>query len=199
MECDVVQDNQNKSTGGTPGLRPYCIATPVGFYFGGLTMKQIPLTKGQFALVDDDDYDWLMQWKWFAINSHGIWYAARNSKYIRGKPRKMIQMHREIMQPPDDMEIHHKRNCGLNNQRHNMAIVTHRVNCYAQRKSRSTKVRGVSKRSDCDSYEAQITAYGKHHHLGLYKTVYKAKQAYDHALNCVKNKQPIVRLKDIQP
>jgi hypothetical protein len=37
--------------------------------------KQIPLTKGQFALVDDADYDWLNQWRW-RLNSKG--YAIRS-------------------------------------------------------------------------------------------------------------------------
>lgn len=32
----------------------------------GADMKEISLTKGQVALVDDADYDWLMQWKWCA-------------------------------------------------------------------------------------------------------------------------------------
>ncbi len=26
--------------------------------------KLIPLTQGKFAIVDAEDYDWLMQWKW---------------------------------------------------------------------------------------------------------------------------------------
>lgn len=42
-------------------------------------MKQIPLTQGQFALVDDEDYDWLMQWKWHAFQgpTNKTYYAAK--------------------------------------------------------------------------------------------------------------------------
>lgn len=154
-------------------------------------MKKIPLTQGKYALVDDEDYEWLMQWKWFAVNSHGIWYAARNSKYRRGYKRKMIQMHREIMRCPVGREIHHIDHNGLNDQRVNMQIVTHRENCHAQRRSFATGIIGVVKRKDCNRYEAQITAYGKHHHLGLYKTKEEAAVVREQADACVADGRPI--------
>ena len=31
-------------------------------------MKVMPLTQGQFTVVDDEDYDFLIQWRWFACN-----------------------------------------------------------------------------------------------------------------------------------
>ena len=34
MICDAVQTTKSKPTEGTSGLRPYCIATSVGFLFG---------------------------------------------------------------------------------------------------------------------------------------------------------------------
>lgn len=35
-------------------------------------IKTIALTKGKVALVDDDDYDWINQWKWNAsYDGHG--------------------------------------------------------------------------------------------------------------------------------
>ena len=42
-------------------------------------MKKIKLTQKQIAVIDDEDFDWLNQWKWF-YNNQG--YAVR-SKYIR--------------------------------------------------------------------------------------------------------------------
>ena len=40
-------------------------------------MKRVPLTQGQFALVDDEDYDYLMQWKWHVQKRPHTYYACR--------------------------------------------------------------------------------------------------------------------------
>lgn len=60
--------------------------------------REIPLTQGQVALVDASDYEWLMQWKWFALwnKTSRSFYAARNPKNIDGK-RAHIRMNRLIL------------------------------------------------------------------------------------------------------
>jgi hypothetical protein len=40
-------------------------------------MKHIPLTQGQFAIVDDADFEWLSKWKWTAQRSKWGYYAFR--------------------------------------------------------------------------------------------------------------------------
>ena len=60
-------------------------------------MKQIQLTQGKVALVDDLDYDWLSQWKWYAHKEYGeCFYAVRHSYQREGK-RRLIPMHRQIL------------------------------------------------------------------------------------------------------
>lgn len=49
-------------------------------------MKEIKLTKGATALIDDDDYQYINQWKW---NYNGS-YAMRT------KGKTCVYMHREI-------------------------------------------------------------------------------------------------------
>ena len=39
--------------------------------------KQIPLTQGYFATVDDEDYDFLSRWKWYARKDQKNFYAQR--------------------------------------------------------------------------------------------------------------------------
>jgi len=43
-------------------------------------MKQIELTKNKFALVDNEDFDKINQYSWYAIKKGNIWYAVRNRK-----------------------------------------------------------------------------------------------------------------------
>ena len=48
-------------------------------------MKKIKLTKNKFAIVDDEDFKFLSQWKWF-LSWNG--YAKRNSRVSENKTRK---------------------------------------------------------------------------------------------------------------
>ena len=61
----------------------------------------IPLSKGQVAIVDAADFDWLSQWKWCAMWSErtNSFYAVRSTPRVNGK-QKMLRMHREIMKAP---------------------------------------------------------------------------------------------------
>ena len=90
-----------------------------------LTVKQIPLTKGKCAVVDDLDYDYLIQWKWYAIVSgldKKTHYAARWGD------KKPIYMHRIVAEHIGlnikGKRIDHKNRCGLDNRRKNLRIAT---------------------------------------------------------------------------
>ncbi len=91
-------------------------------------MKEIRLTKGMVALVDDEDFEELNKHKWHASNkrSHGrdMWYACRR------KGKKIVSMHREIMGTPAGQVCDHGDKNTLNNQRWNLTNVTHLVNMY---------------------------------------------------------------------
>src|SRR3990172_7104034 len=71
---------------------------PVGSLLRCCKMKLIPLTQGQFAIVDDEDYQWLSQWKWHARKHGNAYYAVRDVR--QNEKRKLIRMHREILRPP---------------------------------------------------------------------------------------------------
>ena len=103
-------------------------------------MKKIPLTQGMCALVDDEDFAKLNMFKWYAKKSHSQWYAVRQQRLVeykmsrskkrrvRGETRKIVRMHNQIMQPWDEMLVHHKDSNGLNNQKHNLEVTTQTQN-----------------------------------------------------------------------
>lgn len=96
-------------------------------------MQKIPLTQGQYALVDDSDYDYLMQWKWYARKGGNTYYAGRGTKGGR-----IIRMHRQILGLQDTKEpaIDHRDGYGLNNQSINIRVASRSTNVknrYAQR------------------------------------------------------------------
>ena len=60
-------------------------------------MKEIKLTQGQVALVDDEDYELVSQYKWYARYNKDTqsYYALRNMNSVQG--RHTLFMHRFIM------------------------------------------------------------------------------------------------------
>lgn len=136
----------------------------------------IPLTQGKSAMVDDEDYDWLNQWKWHFAQG----YASRNSGSVLGL-RKAIRMHREILRTPKGMDTDHINGNTLDNRRKNLRICTRAQNNTNTRvrKDNTSGFRGVTWHTYTRKWEAQININGKHTHLGLFKTPEEAALAYD--------------------
>jgi hypothetical protein len=144
-------------------------------------LKQIPLTRGFFALVDDEDYEELSKHKWH-INSNG--YAFRNVRLpiVGIKRYKQSSMHREIvgLKSGDKRHTDHINQNKLDNRRSNLRICTCAENQRNKdRKSNNTSgFKGVSwTEVDC-RWRAKITVNGKHKFLGHFLTPEAAHEAY---------------------
>src|SRR5690242_203106 len=91
-------------------------------------MKEIQLTHGQVTIVDDEDFEWLSQWKWYAqLNqSDGKYRAVRNKRIgPRNEDRKiMIWMHREILGAGNEIKVDHKNHNPLDNRKINLRLAT---------------------------------------------------------------------------
>lgn len=144
--------------------------------------KEIPLTQGQFAIVDAADYDWLMQWKWQASYDKGKWYATRNA-YLLGGKREDIKMHRVILNPPLGAKADHKDGDGLNNTRDNLRLATHGQNMANRKpqKNSTSGYKGVSRLNKKNKWRAQIGVNGKRKYLGAFDTPEEAARVYDAA------------------
>ena len=143
-------------------------------------MKIIYLTKGLATLVDDEDYEWLSQHKWFSCGKTNKEYAVRHGKDSEGsKARKFLYMHREIMKAENGIEVDHINQDPLDNQKHNLRLCTSQQNnCNNKRSPKRNK--GVDKRETIiPSYRAKIAVNGRYKYLGSYRTERDAALAYD--------------------
>lgn len=137
-------------------------------------MKEIPLTQGYVALVDDEDYERLSMFPWH-ISSRG--YAVRNS---RGSGKEL--MHRALMGNPTGREIDHINRNRLDNQKSNLRLSTHRENCCNQEgRSITSQYKGVCWVKRCNKWQAQINVNKKTIFLGLFEHDIDAARAYDKA------------------
>ena len=134
-------------------------------------MKSIPLHnyKGDVvanAIVDDNDFDWLSQFKWH-LSSSG--YARDRAGY----------MHRLIMSAPKGMEVDHINHEKLDNQRSNLRVCTDGENSRNQiTSSGKSRYRGVYLHPD-GKWCAQIKLNHKRLHIGLFHTEIEAARARD--------------------
>lgn len=154
--------------------------SPVGFFLGDITMKKIPLTQGKFALVDDKDYEYLMQWKWYAGKSGNVYYASRD-KAMDGAQKRVL-MHREIVRPEESEEVDHISHDTLDNQRRNLRICTHRQNSMNRRPNKSkiaSQYKGVFRPAATRKWQASINSKGTHYHLGSFESEKNAALTYD--------------------
>lgn len=168
-------------------------------------MKLIPLSSTKrrknygkyFAQVDDEDYEYLMQWKWSAhIAKHTIYANRRLDKLERLNTKATaIMMHRLLISITEkELFVDHIDHNGLNCQRSNLRIATRSQNNTnrVSKKKGTSKFLGVhlSKRVGTyknkkyfypDKYIAQIKVDGRQVHLGIFKTEIEAAQVYDEA------------------
>lgn len=143
-------------------------------------MKQIKLSQGKVALVDDEDYEELNKYKWYSYKGGNTFYAGRNFN-SNGK-QKTIKMHRIIMNTPKEMETDHIDGNGLNNQKSNLRIVTHRQNGQNKRINKSSRFVGVCWNEINNKWRAQIKINKKHKSLGVFDTELEAHNAYQNKL-----------------
>src|SRR3990167_4427891 len=133
--------------------------------------KEIPLTRGQVALIDDSDYEYISQYKWWAFKKkYGGYYAHG---WVDGQ---QVILHKLIMNPPPGMEIDHIDHNGLNCQRYNMRFATvpnNRKN-RAKNANGTSGFKGVSFHKRIGMYQAQIQSDGIKRPLGYYDTAEEA-------------------------
>jgi hypothetical protein len=149
---------------------------------GGEPVKLVPLSKGQFAKVDDHRYDFLMRWKWHAVwnKKTGSYYAARNLNLAEpGEPWRQYQlrMNRVILdlQRGDKRQGEHVNGDTLDNQDDNLRIASNSQNAMNRKPIMANNTSGYKgvyfrKTSIANPWGAFVKVNGKMIHLGFRST-----------------------------
>ena len=143
-------------------------------------MKEIPLTQGKVAIVDDEDFEWLSEFKWHAHRKHRQlsgpqWYARRG--------RSGPQMHRMIMGVTDPkVPVDHRDGDGLNDQRSNLRLSTPGQNaCNKKSRGGSSQYKGVYWHKRNNKWRSAVMIDRHEKHLGYFEDEIEAAKAYDRA------------------
>jgi hypothetical protein len=149
-------------------------------FYGG-AMKEIPLTKGYVALIDDGMYEELSQWKWYASSDKSGPKAVRNTRPNKEGKRAIVLMHRQITCAPPGMDVHHKDHDTLNNQEENLVVCTRGQNAANMRKriGGSSRFKGVCWREARGRWQARIMVNYCTNHLGYFDDEVEAARAYN--------------------
>lgn len=145
-------------------------------------MKKIELSRGLFTLVDDEDYDWLSQWKWYATTKKGNTHYAKSDGSKR-KGLKKTSMHRLLMNAPKGRLVDHRDGDGLNNQKYNLWIppgsgrTENALNRRELDPNNTSGISGVSWNRADKLWRAQISYKGKQICIGSFHTKEEAAMA----------------------
>lgn len=144
-------------------------------------VKEISLTRGRVALVDDEDFEWLSTKKWCIQENRKNGHAYAHTSRWKGK--KYVYMHRIIIGAKKGQIVDHINGNTLDNRSSNLRIVTPRQNQQNMHYERSSKYPGVSWYTNDKKWVARIQIEGKNKGLGYFKSEKEAFEAYKKAVH----------------
>ena len=149
-------------------------------------MQHIPLSQGQIALVDDDNFARVSQYHWCyrGERNSGQGYAIRHDK--DGKKYRTVYLHREIMGPvPPEHEVIFRNGDRLDCRRENLRLVTKQEARQHHQRARSNSksgIKGISYNRRPRTWSVDIYRDGQVWRVGTFFTLKDAQEAYDRAL-----------------
>lgn len=136
---------------------------------------EIPLSQGKVALIDDEDFELVSQYKW----CYSIGYAITNV-CINGRHTTM-RMHRLITGAPKGMDVDHKNHDKLDNRKTNLRVCTRSENMQNLKfhSNVSSKYKGVCWDKRSDKWCAKIVINYHTINLGRFNSEEEAARAYN--------------------
>ena len=145
--------------------------------------REIPLSQGKVAMIDEEDYELVGQYSWHVKKSGDVLYAYAYIGRVNGR-QSFAAMHNLILPVAEHQEVDHVDLNGLNNTKGNLRIATRQGNCRNRRKFKNSRSRfkGVTfmEHMKLKPWRARITGNdGVKRHLGVYETEEDAARAYN--------------------
>jgi hypothetical protein len=181
----------------------------------GYPFRRIPLTRGMYAIVDPEDYEWLMQFKWHTNCSRGKFYAVNS---------KMQKMHRLIMfgEKQEDRRqktrlrlsyvgqagdknrrcrifVDHINGDGRDNRKANLRFATPAQNNWNSKHGMGrgkSQYKGVKWHKHVKKWAAVISVDGLKKHLGYYMDEKEAAKAFDRAAKKLRGEFAVLNFPD---
>lgn len=149
-------------------------------------MKKIKLTRGKYAIVDDEDYEELVKHKWYAVmGKSGNFYAKRDYRIKERVNVKSCLMHRHIAKCPRNMSVDHANGDGLDNRKSNLRVCTVQENNWnmrVQTKNKHSKYKGVTFCSYTKKFKAYYSMNDRQIYIGRFEDERSAGLAYNNAV-----------------
>ena len=150
----------------------------------GYRFRRIPVTLGQYAIVDPEDYERINKYKWNAYRGYSSYYSKRKIYNRKNGSERTIYMHRYIMNAPEEMVVDHINHNGLDNRKVNLRLATRAENARYARKTKnkfSSDYKGVHYIKKVNRWRTTITFEDKMIYVGQFRDEESAGKAYDRA------------------
>lgn len=148
-------------------------------------MKKIELTRGYYVIVDDEDFEWLNQWKWTACVKK--WGIIGFRHFRENGKQHTVQMHREILKHHgfniEDLQIDHINHNTLDNRKEQLRIATPQENSRNTRihKNNKSGFKGVSWSKSNKKWVTFLRVNKKSKYIGQFDNKIQAAIAYNKA------------------
>lgn len=141
--------------------------------------KRIRISDDSYVLVDAEDYEWLIKWRWSA-NGNG--YAVRG-KHIGNRKYQKIYMHREIAKAEKGEQVDHINGDKSDNRKENLRTASHADNSrnIGLRKNNTSGYKGVIFDRGRRKWRAEIKVNYENIHLGMFDCKIEAAKKYNEA------------------
>lgn len=137
----------------------------------------VPLTRGKFALIDEDDAQRVLAFKWHYNGG----YAMRARRASEPPLPRSISMHRWVLEAPMGEMVDHINGDPLDNRKSNLRYTNPTLNQANANRVTGEKYRGVYWSKQSRKWHAALKAYGRQVHLGFFDDPVEAARVWDAA------------------